>query len=104
MKRKLIGVILVITSISLLTACGGKAQKDSESEQQNSGQKLSSKDVVSKKDKVVDGKEVTEYTMKDGAKIELPRDINLDDGDIEVIMESTEEINSSNMTNSSEEE
>lgn len=85
MKKNLIGALVVIASISLLTACGGKTQNDSEGTQQEVGEKISPKDVASKKDKVVDGKEVTEYTMKDGSKMDLPRDVDLNDVRMEKI-------------------
>ena len=82
MKKKLVGVTLLFASISLLAACGGKTKNNSDVEQDKPGQKLSSKDIVSKKDTVVDGKEMTEYEMKNGTKVQLPRDIDLDKDEI----------------------
>lgn len=94
MKNKfwIIGATLV--SVTLITACGKNTKPSGAvDESEISGEQLTGKDVVNQKDIISsDGKEVTEYEMKDGTKIELPRDIDLNDPNKKVIMGEPEDV------------
>lgn len=75
MKFKKVLVIpalaLALAATCFLTACGTK--KDSKKEEVKEIKMSDIKDdAVSKKTKVVDGEEVTEYTTKDGNVIQIP--------------------------------
>ncbi|OJG74762.1 hypothetical protein RV12_GL002179 [Enterococcus quebecensis] len=68
-----------------LTACGAKAEKDTENKGELKGEKIDKKesDVVSERTEEIDGQKVTIKTFKDGTELTLPEGINLDDVDIQ---------------------
>ena len=69
--KKLATLITVLgLSIIFLAACGNKDKQKTET---LDGKPIDyKKDAVDKKNKVVDGKEVTEYTMPDGNIVQIP--------------------------------
>lgn len=70
-KKVLVIPALALAAACFLTACGTK--KDSKKEEVKEIKMSDIKDdAVSKKTKVVDGEEVTEYTTKDGNVIQIP--------------------------------
>ncbi|ESU94850.1 hypothetical protein HMPREF1243_1814 [Streptococcus pyogenes GA03747] len=70
-KKVLVIPALALAATCFLTACGTK--KDSKKEEVKEIKMSDIKDdAVSKKTKVVDGEEVTEYTTKDGNVIQIP--------------------------------
>ena len=71
--KKLATLIAVLgLSILFLAACGNKDKQKTET---LDGKSIDyKKDAVDKKNKVVDGKEVTEYTMPDGNIVQIPVD------------------------------
>lgn len=74
MNIKKLATFIAILGLSgaFLAACGAKGDQNTETLE---GKEIDyKKDAVDKKNKVVDGKEVTEYTMPDGNVIQIPVD------------------------------
>ncbi len=72
MNFKKIATLIAILGLSgaFLAACGSKNNQKTETLE---GKSIDyKKDAVDKKSKVVDGKEVTEYTMPDGNIVQIP--------------------------------
>lgn len=76
MKLKKIAVAVAIVSLSglALGACGAKKTSDNSKDVIEGNAADLSKNAVDEKTKVVDGKEVKEYTMSDGNVIQIPAD------------------------------
>ncbi|MBS7577591.1 MULTISPECIES: hypothetical protein [unclassified Enterococcus] len=97
MKKRIILAVSLFSLMLVGTACsGGNGKKESEENQE--GQKLTSKDVVSQKNDVLDGEEVTIYEMKDGSNIVLPRGVNMDD--VDAVVPEEENIKSDSLEDS----
>lgn len=95
--KKIAQTIIILGSILVIgTGCGKKKTEEKEQGQETTGQKVTSKDVVSKKDTVIDGEEVTEYTLKDGTALALPKGTDIDEADLRL---PTEEEKSEAMKN-----
>jgi len=72
MKKKIVAGAVTLLSVAVLAACGNKDKQKTET---LDGKPIDyKKDAVDKKNKVVDGKEVTEYTMPDGNIVQIPVD------------------------------
>ena len=72
MNFKKFATLIAVLGLSLvfLAACG---DKDNQKTETLDGKPIDyKKDAVDKKNKVVDGKEVTEYTMPDGNIVQIP--------------------------------
>ncbi|MHC5250541.1 hypothetical protein [Enterococcus sp. HY326] len=78
MKKKLTLSACLFALMIVGTACNGSNSQEGTEDNQG-GQKLTSKDVVSQKDEVLDGEEVTVYEMKDGSNVILPKGVDMDD-------------------------
>ncbi|MGT2845804.1 hypothetical protein [Streptococcus massiliensis] len=71
-KKMTATAALLLAASIFLGACG---QKQTDNKSQNKKQVSLKKDAVDQKTKVVDGKEITEYTMSDGAVVQVPKDV-----------------------------
>ena len=70
--KKILCSLVAGAAILTLAACGNKDKQKTET---LDGKPIDyKKDAVDKKNKVVDGKEVTEYTMPDGNIVQIPVD------------------------------
>lgn len=76
MKLKSIATAIAILSLSglALGACGTKKTSDNSKDVIEGNVSDLTKNAVDEKTKVVDGKEVKEYTMSDGNVIQIPTD------------------------------
>ncbi|MGX7245879.1 hypothetical protein ACWOC1_13635 [Enterococcus quebecensis] len=88
MKKRTIGIFALsaVLMTVTLTACGAK-EKDAGDKGQLSGKKFDKKesDVVSERNEVIDGQEMTVKTFSDGTEMTLPKGINLDDSEIQAL-------------------
>ena len=75
MNLKKIAILVAVLGLSglVLGACGSKKSTNNKDVIEGSVSDLT-KDAVDVKSKVVDGKEVKEYTMSDGNVIQIPAD------------------------------
>lgn len=74
MKKNMLKGFILLLGVLSVTACGKKNEGDSNL----LGGEINSKDLKSKKDTIIDGKEVTEYEMNDGSKVAVPKDFDKD--------------------------
>ena len=78
MKKKIILGTIFLAMLTMGTGCSQKKEEKTSDTEKIESKKITSKDIVSQKDDVIDGEEVTVYKMKDGKEFSLPRDVDVD--------------------------